>query len=105
MTFPPPDFNFEVENCPKCSMPVDNSEVMIECPKCFAKHHRRCVNEGVSCGSAECDYVFSWSDDDQTLVFKEFSGDERRDSDRRKADKGAPGGVERRIGPRRSADF
>lgn len=105
MTIPPPGYDFSPENCPKCDLPVDSAEVSIQCPRCFAVHHRRCVHEGVRCGNLECDYVFSWDEEENSLVFPEYAGPERRGADRRKEDAGPPGGVERRVGPRRRADF
>lgn len=108
MTFPPPDFNFISENCPKCKLSITESEVSVQCPKCFTMHHKRCVHEGVSCGNLECDYVFMRSDEDGTLVFAEYEGEEKRGSqtDRRQKDIGPPEGIpERRVAPRRRADF
>lgn len=108
MTFPPPDFSYSFKVCPKCQLDILDSEVSVKCPKCFTLHHKRCIHEGVHCGNPECDYVFLYSDEDGTLVFPEYLGEERRKatSDRRKVNLGPPPGMpERRIGPRRRSDF
>ncbi|MEZ7892997.1 MAG: hypothetical protein QMC67_14740 [Candidatus Wallbacteria bacterium] len=107
MSFPPPGFDFEILECPKCKLPVDENELFVECPKCFAKHHKRCVHEGVKCGNSECDYIFHWSEEDGTLIFPEYTGPERRiqSEDRRKNVSAPPDGIERRTGPRRRSDF
>ncbi|HOT77607.1 MAG TPA: hypothetical protein PK467_17600 [Candidatus Wallbacteria bacterium] len=106
MTFPPPDFNYITDNCPKCKLGIDENEVSVQCPKCFTVHHQRCIHEGVACGNLECDYIFMRSEEDGTLVFAEYEGEERRNKDRRQKDIGPPEGMpERRIAPRRRADF
>lgn len=104
--FGPPEFLPGQADCPKCRTPVREDEAAVACPLCFTRHHRRCVHEGVACGNEGCDYVFEFSGDAGPPEFEGWDGPERRaDSDRRRQDEGPPDGRERRVGPRRRADF